>query len=175
MKKLNEVLGSELVWSQPSAFKANYDLHAGTDLIATLRFRSSFGSFATAETAEGSWTFKRIGIWSARITVRLPDADEDLAVFKARTWKGGGTLEFPDGRRVLARTNVWQTRYSLETEAGGNLVTFEVGGVFRHSAKVTVDPAAAERTELPLFVTLGWYLAVLMQQDASLASVAAVS
>lgn len=166
MKKLIEMMGSELEWTQPSGFKLNYELRAGGDLVATLHFRSSFGSFATAETADECWTFKRVGFWRARVTVRLRGAEDDLAIFHI-AWNGTGTLEFPDGRRVRASTNLWQTRYGLESEEGGKLVNFDVGGVFRHSAKVTIDPSATGREELPLLVTLGWYLAILMQQDAA--------
>ena len=167
MKKLTQVMGMDLEWSQPSGFKQNYELHAGTELIATLRFRSSFGSFATAETADGSWTFKRVGFFMTHVTVRLPDSGENLAIFREKTWKGGGTLEFADGCRLLASTNFWQSRYAFETETGGQLVVFEVGGVFRHSAKVKIDASALRRAELPLLVTLGWYLAILMQQDSA--------
>ena len=47
MKKIPEVIGQELKWVQPSAWKMEYELRAGDELIATLRFRTSFGSFAT--------------------------------------------------------------------------------------------------------------------------------
>jgi hypothetical protein len=77
---------------QPSAWREAYELRAGDDLVATLRFRSAFGSFATAETAEDCWTFKRVGFWKTHVTVRRCGADEDLAVFHNNTWNGGGTM-----------------------------------------------------------------------------------
>ena len=172
MKKLTEVQGLALEWSQPSGFKTNYELHAGPELVATLRFRSSFGSFATAETSDASWTFKRVGIWSPHVTVRPLGAEENIAIFREKTWKGGGTLEFPDGRRIRANTNLWQTRYAFETDAGGDLVAFALGGVFRSSAQVTIDPSATKLTELPLLVTLGWYLAMLMHRDSATVAIA---
>ena len=63
VKKIGEMIGRKLEWVQPSAWKMQYELRAGDELIATLRFRSSFGSFATAESADGCWTFKRVGFW----------------------------------------------------------------------------------------------------------------
>jgi hypothetical protein len=171
MKQLAEVTGLPLQWMQPSAWREAYELRAGDDVVATLRFRSAFGSFAVAETAEACWTFKRVGFWTTRVTVRQCGSDDDLAVFHNNTWDGGGTLQFPDGRRYPASTNFWQTRYELQTDAGEPLVRFDIGGVFRQSAGVIVQPAAVRLAELPLLITLGWYLAVMMHQDSSAAAV----
>jgi len=170
MKQLSEVTGLPLQWMQPSAWREAYELRAGDDLVATLRFRSAFGSFATAETADACWTFKRVGFWTTRVTVRQCGADEDLAIFHNNTWNGGGTLEFAGGRRYLASTNFWQTRYELQTAAGETLLRFDIGGFFRHSAQVAIESAALRLTELPLLITLGWYLAVMMHQDSSAAA-----
>jgi len=41
-------IGLELKWLQPSAFKQEFQLRSGDDVLATLRFRSMFGTFATA-------------------------------------------------------------------------------------------------------------------------------
>jgi len=68
MRKIAELIGQQLKWGQPSAFKMQYELQAGDELAATLRFRSSFGSFATGESADGCWTFKRTGFWQTRVT-----------------------------------------------------------------------------------------------------------
>ncbi len=57
MTKLAELVGHELKWIQPHALKMQYELHTGDIVVATLRFRSSFGSYAVATSADGSWTF----------------------------------------------------------------------------------------------------------------------
>jgi hypothetical protein len=80
MKRLAELMGRELKWTQPGAFKMNYELLAGDELAATLRFRSSFGSLATAESADGCWTFKRAGFFQTRVTIRVCGEEADIAV-----------------------------------------------------------------------------------------------
>src|SRR6478672_11634093 len=110
MTKIVELLDQQIEWVQPSALKMQYELRANTEPVATLRFRSSFGSFATGESADGCWTFKRVGFWQTRVTVRTCGGDSDIASFKNNTWSGGGTLELADGRVFLATTNLWQTR-----------------------------------------------------------------
>jgi len=174
MKNIAPLLGHEFQWEQPNAFKMEYELRDGDDLVASLRFRSSFGTLATGESADGCWTFKRVGFWRTHATIRARGSDSDLAVFKNNTWSGGGTLEFPDGRKFLATTNFWQTQLEFKTETGGPLFHLKSGGVVHLSAKVDFQPQAAAIPELPWMVMLGWYLTVMMHMDsASAAAVAA--
>jgi hypothetical protein len=167
VKRIVEVIGRELKWVQPKALKMEYELRTDDELIATLRFRSSFGSFATAESADGCWTFKRVGFWQTRVTIRGCGSETDIASFKNNTWSGGGTLELPDGRKILAATNFWKTSFEFKTETGETLVRFKTGGLVHFSAKVDIQPAAAEVPELPWVVMFGWYFAVMMYMDTS--------
>jgi hypothetical protein len=52
MKNIRALIGRELKWLQPHALKMEYELQDSGELAATLRFRSSLGSFATAESAD---------------------------------------------------------------------------------------------------------------------------
>lgn len=169
MRKITEFISKDLKWVQPSAFKMQYELRAEDELAATLRFRSLCGSFATAESADGCWTFKRVGFWQTRVTVRAcgESADADIAVFRNNTWSGGGTLELPDGRKLLANTNFWQTKYEFKTEAGNTLIEFNSGGFIHLSASVAIQPEAENLSELPWMVMLGWYLIVMLHADAA--------
>lgn len=176
MRQIAAMTGRELTWTQPHAFRMEYELRAADELIATLRFKSSFGSFATAESADGCWTFKRVGFWQTRATVRECGAETDLASFKNNTWSNGGTLELPDGRKFLASTNFWQTKYDFRTEAGEVLFSYtHIGGLFHSSALVEIQPAAANLPELAWMVMLGWYLVIMMQMDSAAASGAVVA
>ena len=172
MNKIAEVIGRELEWVQPSAWKMEYELRAGEDIIATLRFRSSFGSFATGESADGCWTFKRVGFWQTRATIRGSGSDTDIAMFKNNTWSGGGTLDMRDGRQFLATTNFWQTNLEFKTGAGETLVQFKPGGLVHLSARVEIQPNADALPELPWMIMFGWYLTVMMYMDT--AAIAAV-
>ena len=175
MQSIYDFVGRELKWVQPHARKMEYELNAGTELVANLRFRSAFGSLATAESADGCWTFKRVGFWATRATIRACGSDQELAAFRNNTWKSGGTLELPNGRRYPASSNLWATAYAFTTEAGEPLVKFhQIGGTFHLSTLVDILPAAAFIAELPWLVTLGWYLAVMQQMDSA-AVIAAVT
>ncbi len=170
MKKISELAGRQLTWVQPSALKMHYELRAGDDLIGTLRFRSSFGSFATGESGDGCWTFKRVGFWQTRATVRACGIDADIAVFKNNTWSGGGTLELHDGRQLLATSNFWQTQIEFQNTAGEALVRFKRGGIIHLSAAVEIQHAVSGMPELPWMVMLGCYLIVMMERDGAAAA-----
>jgi len=168
MMKITELIGHELRWIQPHALKMDYELHADGFVAAMLGFRSSFGSFATAASADGTWTFKRVGFWQTKATVRATGGQADLAVFKNSTWSGGGTLELPDGRKYPANTNFWSTEYQFKRETGEALITYKkIRGVLHMSSAVEIHGPAKELAEIPWLVSLGWYLAVMMYMDAS--------
>lgn len=169
--KLAELVGQELKWVQPHAMKREYELRAGDEIAATLRFRNAFGSFAAAAGADGEWTFKRVGFLQTRVTIRAAGSENDLAVFKNNTWKGGGTLELPDGRSYPADTNFWATRYAFKTETGEPLIRYrKIGGFLHMSSAVEIDPLARHMPEMPWMVMLGWYLTLMMYSDSAAAA-----
>jgi len=176
MKRMQELAGRELEWVQPKATKRGFELRDGEEVVATLTFRSAFGSLATAAAAEGSWTFKRVGFWRARVTVRAAGSEAEIAEFTNNTWTAGGTLRLADGRTFRASTNFWMTSFEFQTESENPLVRFrKVGGMFHLSCKVGIDSAAARLAELPWIVALGWYLAVKMHDDAAGAAAGAAA
>jgi hypothetical protein len=174
MQSLSALSAQELTWTQPNASRMEYELRADDTIAATLRFRSMFGSFATAESADGCWTFKRVGFWTTRITIRPCGSDQDIASFVNNTWSGGGTLTLPDGRKLLASTNMWMSQYEFKNENDASLLRFELSGLIHLSAAVEIQPAGQSLPELPWLVPFGWYLAILMYLDTSAASTGVV-
>jgi|SRR5689334_23429449 len=172
MRKIAELVARQLEWVQPGTFKMHFELRADDEVAATLRFRSSFGSFATGESADGCWTFKRMGFWQTKVTIRTCGEDADFATFKNNTWSGGGTLELSGGQKFLATTNFWQTNFEFQDELGVTLIKFKSGGLIHLSATVNVEPNAVNLPELPLLVMLGWYLTIMMHMDAVAAAAA---
>jgi hypothetical protein len=178
MRRLAELAGTELKWEQPTSMKMEYNLYAGdgNEVVASLRFRSSFGSLATAECADGCWTFKRVGFFQTRVTIRRCDSDEEIASFRNNTWTSGGTLELPDGHSYRASTNFWMTKYEFLATNDEILLGYrKIGGFFHLSSYVDIYPSAVQLPELPWMVILGWYLTILLQQDTAAASTAVVA
>jgi hypothetical protein len=167
MKHIADVASAELRWQQPSALSQRYELRADDTLVATLTFRSDWGSFARAESADGCWTFKRVGFWQTRITVRQCDSETDLATFQHNTWSGGGTLTLADGRVFQLTTNTWQTKLEVLDSQQIPLLHYASSGLFKLGATLTVEPQARASAELPWLTLFGWYVIVMMYQDAA--------
>ena len=176
MKRIIELVDQNLQWVQPRVLKMQYELRANDERVAILRFRSSLGSFATGESADGCWTFKRVGFCQTRVTVRVCGGESDIASFMNNTWSGGGTLELSDRRVLPATTNFWQTKLEFQDESGNSLIQFKLGGLLHQSATVEIQPRGVGKPELPLLMMLGWYLIVMMSSDvAMLGTVAATT
>src|SRR5262245_26243075 len=176
MKRIKELVGHELKWSQPSAMRREFELLNGEEVVATLKFRSLFGTHAIAQTADGEWTFKRVGFWKTQVTICPEGSDKEVAIFRNNTWTAGGTLELADGRALRANTNFWMSTYEFRNEGEEPLIRFHrFGGPFHLSSKVEIFRGAAGLPELPWLVALGWYLAVKMQDDAGGGAAAAAA
>jgi hypothetical protein len=175
MRKIIDYSQQSLKWVQPKMFENKYELHASDELVATLTFRGSGGTFAAAESGDGSWTFKRVGFWKNKATVWTRESESELAVFRNNTWTGGGMLEFANGKKYNATTNFWMTNYEFQKDTGEPLVRFKYGGIFHLSSEVEILPEARGSSELPVIIMFGWYLAVMLYMDSSEAAVVAAT
>ena len=163
----------ELVWVQPARLKQAFELHAADDVVATLRFERS--SLATGESGDERWTFKREGFWHPQITVRLPDSEDNVAVFKP-SWMGGGTLDLSGGRSLrFGAANFWHSQWDWSDVASQSpLVHFKSRqGILKMEGQVDIEASAVTYPELPLLVLLGWYLLILFARDSAAAAGAA--
>ncbi|MCG3123555.1 MAG: hypothetical protein GIKADHBN_01975 [Phycisphaerales bacterium] len=173
----------DMEWVQKSGFQWSFELRQADSVFATLEWRSSFGTLATARTESGSWTFKRVGFWSPRVTVRREGAADDMAVFTPRGWTGAsGVLNFPDGTSIiLEREGFWSSTWQFRVapaagseQPGPPIVRIgDMAGLFRWRASITV--VEPDHPQAPLLACLLWYLVVLASQDAMAATIGAVS
>lgn len=173
MRSMSEASAKEIRWSQPRAARMEYELRSGTELLATLTFKNMFGTFATTESADGCWTFKRVGFWQKRASIRACGSDTNLAVFTNNTWDRGGTLEFAAGRAFKATTNFWMTHFEFRTAADEPLVTFDYGGVFHRSADVHISALGHRTPDSSMLVLFGWYLVLMLDMDDGAGAVVA--
>ena len=178
MKTMQHDAAQLLIWQQPHAHERRYELRSGDDTLATLRWEKGCGSLASAESAAGHWTFKRVGLLQPRVTVRAFGSDTEVATFHP-TWRGDGTLEFRDGRSVRwVNTNVWHTEWAFASD-GHTFLRFSpsggLSGLIKHEAQMEIVPAATTFPDLSLLALLGWYLMLLASDDAVGAAAGAVA
>lgn len=167
-KSIRDLAGHNALWRQPSQLRQEYELVVGEEIVATLRWRKNVGSAAVARSPDGTWSFKAAGFLNPRVTIRLPNSDYDFAVFRPGN-TGTGVLEAMAEQRFHWRcVNFWQNTWAFFDTEGDRLVTIrpdtaaaKLGGI------VTVELKASAHQEIGYLVVLGWYLLVLMAEDAA--------
>jgi hypothetical protein len=165
MRTIAELTGGELKWRQRGNFKMDYELMSDGEVAATLRWRSVSGSLATAESADGCWTFKRVGVWRVKVTVRRCGSETDLAAFRYDS-TSGGVLTLHDGRRYPAYTTPRATSYDFRSDLGEPLIRLKSEGMMHHVGTVEILPAAGPAlANVPWIVMLAWYLTVMTYID----------
>ena len=174
--------GDEFQWRQPDAMSRRYELLRRDDLFGTLEFRSMLGTLAWSQDPVQPWSFKRVGFLNMHITIRMPDADSDYALFDPK-FIGGGTLHMPDGRPFnWEPVNFWRTRWHFTDRSGHPVLVFEEGAedhklsdLFKLQAKMTVASGRMTNMDFSMLANLGFYLMVLHRMDVAAASAASSS
>lgn len=166
MLSLQQMAGHTLAWEQPKRSRRQFELRAGDTTLATLRWEKALRSQAIAETADGaSWSFERKG-WGTSVLVSV--GGEDM-LFKRSGWGGKGHLTLPNSRTwEWKHQNFWGTTWSWVSASGETLMILKQhSGLFKTNGQVEIMPGAAMLPETPLLVLLGWYLMVIMADDAA--------
>jgi hypothetical protein len=92
MRPIGDVSTQELTWTRAGALQRTYELRAGAEVIATVRCAQWRGACAVVEAGDSCWTFRRVGFWHPRVTVRVVGLETDLATFHVRAM-GRGLLD----------------------------------------------------------------------------------
>ena len=126
---MRKLTGSDAIlqWAQPQAKTRFFELRSGDDVVATLAWEKMFGTLATAQTAEKTWTFKRVGFFNPRVTVRSPGSEVDIAVFKP-SWGYGGTLEVQGKTFTWKKLDFWGNKWGFTWQDGTVLLSFGYAG-----------------------------------------------
>jgi hypothetical protein len=146
--------------------RREYELRAGGEIAATLKLHGALNPMAVAETRDGSWTFRREGLLQNRMTIRSTVTGEALGTFRKSNWSSSGELELASGRKYQVTPNGWMSRLQITAADGQPVLRFHSTGVFNSSSHVEVSPTAGTLPELPLLVSAGWYLFLMLHDDA---------
>lgn len=167
MKSARALIGADLKWIQPAAFKREFELCAGDQLVATLRFRGSFDSLAYTESTDGCWVFQRGQGWGAPASVAECDSREPIALLHRSWLKAGGTVQVQNGPRFFISANFTATEYRVTTEANNLLLRFKTAGLLHLSAHLEILPTAVNCAELSWLIPFSWYVWLLGNMDAA--------
>jgi hypothetical protein len=157
-----DLAGGPLLWRQRDMLGLEHELRSGDQPVGTLRWDWAT-RIASGEAGGHRWTFRTRGVLHPEVGIGI-DGQEDAAIFHRRVMGRGGTLELPGlGLLTYAPAGLLSREWEW-SDASGTLVRLaNVSGLLRRSGRVDVVERARSLKELPLLVTLAWY--VKMQTD----------
>ena len=167
-------------WLQPKTFERFYQLQAGNLYLGSLQFKSSFSSLALAETADGRWSFKRVGLCHQKVTIRKQGEQADIATCQYKFW-GDNELRFNDGKTYIwKRLNFWATQWAFINNDGEVVMVVKRGlaehkfsDIFKTQMTVEIYPAQEPEEYLSVLLPVSLYLFILQQEDAAATAVVA--
>lgn len=159
LKAIAELYDRDLIWTQPSRWRAEYELRAGDEVAGRLHWRRAPHSPARAEAADGRWDFRRGRIQASRVTIYTGESDSVIGRVEPK-WNGMSALELDGGRRFLwTPANFRRTQWAWKSADGDVLLRLR-------ERRVCLEERALPLPELSLLTLLAWYLAVLREADA---------
>ena len=175
MKTFDSVDRSAFRWLRQAGSPTAYQLLAGDDEVANLRWAGAHGSLAYAQTAGAPVALKREGFLSPHVLLR--DA-EGRVMARLDLHFSASRLTVGSEEYVLRRKGFLLPAWQVATSAGQPLLHIETvaehgllqGGV------VAVEPAGQKIPSLPLLLLVAWYFIVQawFEEEAAHLSAAAV-
>ncbi len=169
LRWFTELATTEPAWRSASGLLSLTSRHELVDdagqVYASLQWASAFGTRANAQTAGESWSFKRIGFWVPKVSVRRVGSEVNLALFR-RARGVLGALRFADGqscdlRAVDSKSRIWEF-----AESGSDTPIVRcTRETIRQRAGEMVIPEPSHPLA-PLLSCFIWYLILSARRDA---------
>jgi hypothetical protein len=168
MQQFTETV-TRLSWIHPHEERREYLLRSNGDELGRLLWDKEQGSLATAQTAGASWTFKRIGFFQPHISARGAGSEGEFARFELGAG-GGGVVHLADGHIFRWNSNLWRSEWAWVNAAGVHGIRFRRDfSMDKREGTVEIVPDALPQRDVPLLVLLGWYIIILLAEDAAMA------
>jgi len=167
-RPISPSLSRPLVCHRPFRRRGTWELRSGDELVGSIRFQGWVRPIAIAECSAGCWEFALQGWFRSHVVIRACSTGEDVAIFRRRPIRGGGTVEFPDGTRYEARARFRPLDLDIRLREGTPpFLSFRAKQLFRSHTEITIAPSAASIRDLALLVLFGCY--VLLDMESSVA------
>jgi hypothetical protein len=167
--------GDEFLWLQPEAHVRNFDLLKDAEKFGTMNFRTKNGTLAFSYNPIQDWSFKRTGFLNPAVTIRMPNADSDYALYLPEVFSGG-QLHMLNGRPFGWKSEkIGRNTWYFSDKNKNRIMSFspcvddeQVKISEQLNILVKVETNRITNQEFSMMINLGFYLIVLHRMDSSL-------
>jgi hypothetical protein len=165
---IHELEGLTANWSGPLRWKRHFRLEHDGHLLATLDWHTASGSLALARWTDGAALLECGHPSSGHVSARSGPEGREMAQYTARAAGGGRLFVHQGGTWTWRAEGMSLAHWALRDERGEVALRIKVLSMrFTPAGSVTISDSAREIRELPLLVTLGWYLVVRTIDDGA--------
>ena len=168
MIPISSALSGGLFWSKIPD-RRGFQLKSNGEIVGSLQKTNFWATEFRAESAQGSWKFRRTGCFRTGTEIVDPNSNRQIAVFRPK-WSGGGTLAFSDGPTFqLTCKGFWRPVWTVWAKSGQAVLHL-------HSREKAVElPGTVQLPEdrLTLLAIFTWH--IMRQAEEEAASTAALA
>lgn len=158
-----------LRWFHPNPEERYHELRGDEGTIASIRWVAGHETLANAQWRDTeSWAFRRFGFLHPKITIVPADGKGPGGKFEPNL-SGGGTLHLKDGQEFRLFGNFWRGEWRWADAAGHDVCEFKRDFAVEEKDEGHLTWLSDETLPVlsHLLILLGWYVVILMSEDAS--------
>ena len=168
MIPISSAIPRGLYWSK-SPHQRGFQLTSQGEVVGSLQKTNFWATEFRAESAHGSWKFRRTGCFRTGTEIVDANSNAQIAIFKPQ-WSGGVKLAFSDGMTFrLTCKGFWRPVWTVWAESGQAILQLHT----REKAVELPGTAPVAEDRLTLLAIFVWH--IMRQAAEEAASTAALS
>lgn len=157
MNALSKYIGEDLILSQPSFFKREYEFRSSNELLARMYFPSFFSLTAVVEGFEEKYEIIRPSIWKTDLAIRKFGYDMSFASLTTNFFRSKGFIDLQNGKKLNLKFGVFKKSCQVFSEMDELLITFQNKFSIKEKNVLIIEKSSSLIDENPWVVMLVWY------------------
>ena len=158
MIPISSAISGGLFWSKIPD-KRGFELKCNGEIVGSLRPTSFWATEFQAESAHGTWKFRRTGCFRTGMEIVDSNSDVRIAILKPN-WTGGGMLAFSDGLTFqIASKGFWRPVWTVWATSGEAVLSI-------HSREKAVELSGELQVSENRLILVAIFVWHIMQQAA---------
>ena len=157
MNALSKYIGEDLILSQPSFFKREYEFRSSNELLARMYFPSFFSLTAVVEGFEEKYEIIRPSIWKTDLAIRKFGYDMSFASLTTNFFRSKGLIDLQNGKKLNLKFGLFKKSCQVFSEMDELLITFQNKFSIKEKNVLMIEKSSSLIDENPWVVMLVWY------------------